>query len=845
MLPRLRPLATAVMLYCSCTAAYAAPAALESLSLMDQAGTLPEDFREHFFGVPLVVRVEKDGRFLGDARALLSRENTLSLIDFAASHDSTATDVERDRWLAVLREPRPMGPCQQACSEGLERLHYSLESSLLSIATREAGQAFEQARHHALPEGGSRGLILRHQLNLYGGEGADAAGRYAVDLQGSLGSWTTVGAYQVDRGSEEGGGLRHAVQSLYAQRELRDAFVRVGYFLPTFQGVSRQPRGPGSASHTAIGVMAGSSDSLVVDTRAPSLYPVYVTANREGTLEVYRDGALILSQALQPGLQQVDTRRLPGGIYAVELRVIEEGRETSRETSLIHKPSHWRDPSRRWRYSAFVGQQRSLLDSVDDPDEGRFAAGGIVNYLVHPRAVLGLSAQQVGDHGTVAASLDWHVNDWANLYTNAYRSDRDGRGLDLHGLMRYRQGTVTVSHNRSWHDSATAEHDSDGPMLPVAERRSGWLQASAIGISHRIGDGTHLSARVSRQRGVSNGTGLDLSISRRQTLFGTDATWRASVFDRPANRSSGMQRNRGVDVTLNLALGRDGRRYSGSLGSRTGTGGGRDLYAGAGVQQSFNAGVLRSMAGHATVDADGVGLSGNAQFDHPLMRGDIHAQRTSLGGQVSGGLNLESTLAVGGGTLALAGVAQGNADTGMIVDVASDLPDVALRAHDTLGGTHVLRPGRNFLPVPAYRSGALQIDFEGRSAPAAAIQPARLPYHLNRGGVAYGEVAIVRTVTVMGRLRDADGRPLAGAHVHNHAGRSVAEADGFFTLEMSARMPTLEVRHPRVQGCTFVLDGATTRPPGDTWLAGILQCPDSRLTATPVTSTSILAGALP
>lgn len=126
----------------------------------------------------------------------------------------------------------------------------------------------------------------------------------------------------------------------------------------------------------------------------------------------------------------------------------------------------------------------------------------------------------------------------------------------------------------------------------------------------------------------------------------------------------------------------------------------------------------------------------------------------------------------------------------MIVDVSSELPDVELRAHDSRGGSYVLQPGRNFLPVTAYRTGALQIDFHGRAAPAASIQPAMLDYHLNKGGVAYGKVEVLSTFTVMGHLKDTAGNPLAGAHVINHAGRSVAEADGFFALEMSATTPT-------------------------------------------------------
>ncbi len=821
------------MLQCASAAVLAAPAALESLTLLDQAGGLPDDFRDHFFDVPLVVRVERDGRYLGDARAVLSRSNTLSLLEFTDSHGSDQPAGERERWLKVLATPHALGACRQACEQGLVRLHYSLENSLLSLATDTGGRAVAEVRHHALPEGGSRGLILRHQLNAYAGEGIDAAGRYAVDALGSLGGWTLVGNYQVDRGSDAGAELRHSLQNVYAQRELRDHFLRVGYFLPNFQGVTRQPRGAGSVSRTAVGMMAGSSDSLARDSRTPSLYPVYVTANREGSVEVFRDGSLILTQPLQPGLQQLDTRRLPGGIYEVELRVMEDGRESARETTVIHKPGNWRDPSRRWRYSAYAGLQHTLLDGIGDPGAGGVAAGGILNYLAHPRAVVGLSGQHLEGARSFAGSVDWQIDGRSNLYTNAYTGGH-GSGVDLQGVWRYRHGNAIVSHNRSWQERRRPGDDTLLPMPPGApppKTRSGWLRTSALGINHRLSDSSHLAARISHHTGISEGVGVDLSFSRRQRLFGSDASWRASVFDRPANASSGMQRNRGIDFTLNIALGREGRRYTGSLGSRGTTDGGRTLYASAGAQQSHARGLLRSVAGQATLDSDGLGFSSTTLFEHPALRGDVHAQRSSLGGTLSGGLNLDSTLAIGGGRLAMAGGGQvGGVDTGMIVDVSSELVGVALRAYDTRGGAYPLLPGRNFLPVSAYRSGALQLDFEGREAPAATIQPTTLDYHLNKGGVAYGTVEVLQTFTVMGHLRDAAGQPLAGAHVINHAGRSVAEADGFFALEMSARQPTLEVRHPRVATCSFELDGTTTRPQGDTWLAGILQCPPSPTT---------------
>ena len=62
---------------------------------------------------------------------------------------------------------------------------------------------------------------------------------------------------------------------------------------------------------------------------------------------------------------------------------------------------------------------------------------------------------------------------------------------------------------------------------------------------------------------------MDLGWSRHDKLFGSDANWRFSVFDRPGTTGTSDKRNRGVDVSLSVNLGSDGRQISGSLGSRT------------------------------------------------------------------------------------------------------------------------------------------------------------------------------------------------------------------------------------------------------------------------------------
>ena len=811
---RLRHLFVATLLYCASIEVEAASGGAGTLSLLDQTDGLPADFREHFFDVPLTLRVERDGQLLGEAKVVLSQNNTVQLVEFTDTHDSKLPESERRRWADYLATPRPLGACDTSCADGLLAMHYSLENSVLSLVTDAAEHDDTQIRHYALPEGGSHGLILRNQLNLYGDQNANRGGSYRLDAEGSIGLWTVTGNYQVDRGAGAGMDWRHSVQGLYAQREHKDHFVRLGYFQPNFLGVARQPVTPNAAVHTTVGVMLGSSDSLAIDSDSPSMYPLYVTANRQGAVELYRNGVLIYTQQLEPGLQLIDTRRLPGGIYEVEMRVVEDGQVTSRQNELVYKPTHWRNPEQRWRYSAYVGQQRTLLDSRTDPREGDLATGAVVNYLAHARAVVGLSAQQTGSERSVGSSLQWQAHDRASIYANAYRSNEYGSGVDMQGLMTYRHGSISLNHTRSW-------LDSDRRL----STRAGWTRATAVVVNHRLNDRSSFNGRLSHNSGVISGFGLDLAFNHRHTLFGSDATWRASIFDRSTSSSSGNRRNRGVDITVNLALGSNGRRYNGSLGTRTGANGRRDLYGTIGLQQDLNNDYVRMLSANVTGDRYGLSASGGAQFQHRAFSGDTYIQRSSFDGQFSGGLNLQNSIAIGGGKISAGNHAvTSGAHTGVILDVESDVPEVTLRADEHRGGTSQLKPGRNFIPVSAYKAGTMQIDFDGRDAPAAAIHPSSVSFHLNKGGVAYRKVKVMQTVTVMGQLYGSDGKPLRGAQVRNHAGRSVSEADGFFTLEMSANQPTLDIEHPDVKACSFKLDSNKHRREGDTVMVGKLQC---------------------
>ncbi|MGC6368917.1 TcfC E-set like domain-containing protein [Pseudomonas sp. K2I15] len=827
------PIATALALL-MCTSALAIAAdGTTPRSLLAQAKGLPADFEEHFFDVPLAVRVERDQHFIGEAMIVLSRDDRLTLLRFTDHQDSKVLAHEHDLWDDYLKQGVKLGACERNCPEQLLAVHYNLENSLVSLLTANAERNAEERRFYELPKDGSRGLIVRNQLNLTGGQDQELGGRYGIEASSSLGNWSQSLNMQFSRfGGPDDDTLYHSIYELYTQRELQGNFLRLGYFTPNSEGLTRQLRTFGSSPDTAMGVMYGSSDTLAINNPQPSVYPIYITANRQASVEIYRNGLLINTQLVPAGLQTLDTRPLPGGIYEVEVRLVEDSQVTRTTTELVYKPFNWRNHDNPWRYNLFAGRETKLFSNWEQQASGDMTAGASLNYLLHPRLVVGMSGRQVHQNMQYGTSLDWTLSNNASVYANVYQTEQYGTGVDLNGLYAYGSGSVVFNHTRAWLDTRnTWETLSDGTRLRQREVFTGQTSNSSISLNHRLDPKNSVSTRVSHSEGNVEGIGVDLGWTQRTFLLGSDANWRLSLFDRPASSSTGNERNRGVDFTISLALGGPGEYWSGSIGTRTAREGGRDNNASVSYRRDLQGELLQSVSATALTDTYGIGLSGMASFQTRQVHGDGFLQQSSFNNNLSGGLNLDSTLVLGGEKMLLTSQQHGQG-AGMIIDVESDLDDIDLHADDLSGGSVKLKPGRNYIPMTAYKSSSVSFDFHGTHTPPATIQPARFGYHLNKGGVDYRSISVRKTVTVLGRLLDPQGVPLKGHHIINHASRGVSEVDGFFSMEMTAGSPTLEVRRGDQLLCQFRLDPAKAHSENDVLMIGDLRCTPDTLATT-------------
>jgi hypothetical protein len=161
-------------------------------------------------------------------------------------------------------------------------------------------------------------------------------------------------------------------------------------------------------------------------------------------------------------------------------------------------------------------------------------AGASVNYLLHPRVILGLSAREVRDQLQYGSSVDWTVANNTSLYANLYQTREHGTGMDL-------QGSTPLA-PPTWCSAITAAGSTPAtPMkpCPTAPPAAQYLcrpdQQFGLSVNHRVDARNSWNLRLSHSEGNAEGAGLDLGWSRRDILWGSDANWRFSVFDRPGS----------------------------------------------------------------------------------------------------------------------------------------------------------------------------------------------------------------------------------------------------------------------------------------------------------------------
>lgn len=772
--------------------------ASEPMPLLQQSQQLPKGFSDYFFGTPLMANIIIDGKQLGSGELILGKDSTVHLLNLLDVSESQFNKQEREVWLQHLGRQWRLGKCTADCPANILMIHYSIENSQLTVVTRQVELQKSDSNYRPLPEE-NLGFLVRNQLRL-ASEGKNQTGVLNLQLEGNVGTWTLLSEGEITKIDSSQQRLRQA----YAEQLHGKYYTRLGYFVPDSEGLVRQQNYFTGTDINVIGAMFGNSDLLRKAQGSPSLVPIQITSSRPGVAEVYKNGQLLHSQLIQSGLQVLDTRALPVGIYEVEIRILEDGQETQRKMDMVYKPSSWTTPENRWRYNFYAGWQVPVWGSSEaDSTESVLTAGAEFNHLLTPSMIVGFGQRYANKRFHQSLSLDWNITPSLRWLSMVNHSEGIGWGYNAQCMITFNRMNMvlghTARHTSYYDDASTAYFSMQYPLV-------GWGSLNLY-LSHELG----------------TGVGANLNWNYADRWQGEWVNWGITLFDRPGNFSTNNKRDRGAMLSLSLSFASDNKSLLLGVGSRTSRSGTQDQQLSVNYQQQTDFGIVKQISAGMTQDRYGSGFTGYGRYSADWVDGDMFVQNSSYNRDWSYGVNMDSSFAINRQGSAI-GAGGNQQDAAMILDIETDTPDTRLRVSGDNTENLVLGSGRYLVPVSALENGTLQLDMADQYVSTLTIRPAVIPYYLNRGGVGYHKIQVIKTVTVIGRLVDEHHQALGGAQVINHVGRTVSEPDGFFVVDVSLKQPSLTIESPTQNSCKLSLGDFDNWTKKETILVGDLLC---------------------
>lgn len=728
---------------------------------------LPEDFRRYFYNSEIVVQVFLDDNYIFDANVSLKENGDIKLLRVVEESQNVDNELIT-RWSDILHRGVAIGECTAACPSGLMHVEYHLNNSTLKLYTSDYETSQVVSDYLSLPDDAPSGLIMFNDISL---TDASATRSWGINssMTSSFGGWSQQASFQ---SSGTNGDYRYSTSSLYelyTQKELQGDFIRVGLFSPDNATSNVQTSGFGY--DTVAGVMWGTSDVLLLNSDSVSAWPVYVTGRNQSIAEVWRDGRLIRTQQLQPGVQALDTRQLPIGIYDITIKIIENGQTVDTQQAQIFKTQGWGNPKKRWRMNLWGGQRRTIASkAMASADRNRNTVGGGVEFLVHPRAIVGFSGAATEKEQRLRSRANITLTPKDRLFVQYTMGNSELQGNQDTDIRYYRSLFSGGSASLFWRSTVT---DVYGRRVHTS--RSGKTWGMSLSTRLPLSSSFILNTQYI-DTAWRKGVAVDASLSTQASFYGRGTNFRISVFDRPGFDS--QRRDYGVAFSVSVALAASAQHtvsFDSGLEQDQG-------YSSLNYQwQPEKLDYVRYLGAGISYNATDTVLNANGALHTPWISGDFYVQRAMRSSKNTLGGNLSQVLVMGGGNAAsVNGDSSRSMESAVIVDVDVDDKATQILASSDMSENR-LHAGRNILPVDLWKKSTIQ--FSARGDESVQVFPERQSIQMRRGSVQYVQVKTVKTFTLVGMLLDEQGNTIKNRQVKSDVASGMVNAEGVLTLE--------------------------------------------------------------
>jgi len=558
------------------------------------------------------------------------------------------------------------------------------------------------------------------------------------------------------------------------------------------------------------GMSWGNESNSTVFDNTQSITPIVAFLPAAGEVHVLRDGRLMSVQNFNMGNHEVDTRRLPFGIYDVEVEVIVNGSVVSKRMQRVNKiyngsrgsgtPLRWQVWGGNFHMESW-SEENKTLPAKDSMLAGVSAAGSLKSLswaasgygydtlgVAETRISLPiLNALQVSIQNMLASDSSSSIissvtatlpggfsSIWVNqektkigdrLRRSTANNQAIGGTLNLNALTN-KLGILTVSYNDD-HRYKSRYYTAD--------------------YSQNIYSGTYGSVGV--RAGVQRYNNIGSSSSNLDKYIALD-------FSLPLGNwfSTGMTHQNGYTMA-NIAARKNFEEDS--------------------TIRSVGANISRAISGDTNGDKT---LSGGAyaQFDTRYSSGTLNVN-SSTDGYVNTNLTANGAVGWQGRHIAASGRNEGNA--GIIVNTGLD--NDTLISAKVNGRSYPIKGKYTYLPLSPYSRNEVEIQNNKNSRDSYDIVSGRKTnLTLYPGNVAVIEPGIKQMVTVSGRIHAENGAVLSNAKINNHIGRTQTDNNGEFVMDIDKKHPTIDFNYGANKSCEVELE--LSKAHGAVWVGDVV-----------------------
>ncbi|WP_196491506.1 TcfC E-set like domain-containing protein [Burkholderia diffusa] len=557
-----------------------------------------------------------------------------------------------------------------------------------------------------------------------------------------------------------------------------------------------------------FGISAGNTARSEINDGSLARTPLFAFMPASGEVQIYRDGKLINVQRVSIGNQEIDTRSLPVGSYAVRVDVVVNGRVVSSKAEQVYKPGNG-GTGKDTQYQFFGGQYIA---------NGVYGQGSVAEPLI---GASGKTSTRFGTfhgssyyfHGLAAAELRYQRNfKYGSLGIDTGLTTDGGFRLNANGAANYGPVSGWVNHMVTTGSSPrngvyNQRTTSFGGNVNVAQV-FGWKKSASLGVSASVYQGSNQDYRLDWNQDIYTNKWMRVSLSGGQ-MFSRNSqpgrTWNKAFYvGLNASFSFG-------DGGIDYSRSRDSEQIGAHIGWKPTQVDGLD-YVSAGVNHSraLNGGRGNASSTQANMSAQGhnslFGWQGNLSLDDTGDLSGTAAAQGTVGWNVNG-----------------IGFTSKRGESGVIVGV-----DKAARGQLELTseGNRQLLGGRStFVPLTGYKAHTVQIRTRRDTPENFDIQDGEAKLVLYPGNVASIRPKVRRLVTVFGVLTE-NGTIRPNTEIQNHIGKTVTDAAGGFVIDVDSSYPSIQYQTD--SGGTCKIDFDLSAAQGALWVNEV-SCEPARV----------------